>query len=134
MSEANAGSDAFSLETKAERDGNHYVINGSKLWITSAAFAGVFIVMANADFSKVKYIKVFSGLVWRMRVPILAWSIVTHVPLSETLYHCCFSPPNSEKARWTVILKSVINTDLIGHFGSRQTNSGLEITHGTHSN
>ncbi|XP_071793227.1 short/branched chain specific acyl-CoA dehydrogenase, mitochondrial-like [Asterias amurensis] len=52
LSEANAGSDAFSLETKAERDGNHYVINGSKLWITSAAFAGVFIVMANVDFSK----------------------------------------------------------------------------------
>ncbi len=62
LSEANAGSDAFSLETKAERDGNHYIINGSKLWITSAAFAGVFIVMANADFSKVTYKMVFE--VW----------------------------------------------------------------------
>ncbi|XP_038071103.1 short/branched chain specific acyl-CoA dehydrogenase, mitochondrial-like [Patiria miniata] len=51
LSEANAGSDAFALETKAVQDGDFYLISGSKMWISSAAFAGVFLVMANADFS-----------------------------------------------------------------------------------
>ncbi|XP_022107173.1 short/branched chain specific acyl-CoA dehydrogenase, mitochondrial-like isoform X2 [Acanthaster planci] len=51
LSEANAGSDAFALESKAIQDGDFYFISGSKMWITSAAFAGVFLVMANVDLS-----------------------------------------------------------------------------------
>ena len=61
LSEANAGSDAFALETKAQKDGDFYVINGSKLWISSAAFAGVFLVMANVDFSAVSCTSIESG-------------------------------------------------------------------------
>ncbi|MGN6185940.1 MAG: acyl-CoA dehydrogenase [Thermoanaerobaculia bacterium] len=49
LSEAGSGSDAFALATKAEDKGDHWVLNGRKLWITNAAEAGVFIVFANAN-------------------------------------------------------------------------------------
>src|SRR6185503_19434011 len=47
LSEAGSGSDAFALATKAVDGGDHWVLNGQKLWITNAAEAGVFIVFAN---------------------------------------------------------------------------------------
>jgi len=46
LTEQNAGSDAFNLRTKAELDGNHWILNGEKLWITNAPFADVFSVFA----------------------------------------------------------------------------------------
>jgi butyryl-CoA dehydrogenase/short/branched chain acyl-CoA dehydrogenase len=49
LSEAGSGSDAFALATRAEDKGDHFVLNGQKLWITNAAEAGVFIVFANAN-------------------------------------------------------------------------------------
>lgn len=52
LSEAGSGSDAFALKTRAEKKGDYYVLNGTKMWITNSAEAGVFLVMANADFSK----------------------------------------------------------------------------------
>lgn len=52
LTEANSGSDASSLVTTAERRGDHYVLNGSKRFITSAGHAGVYTVMASTDRSK----------------------------------------------------------------------------------
>ncbi len=49
LSEAGSGSDAFALALRAEEKGDHWVLNGQKLWITNAAEAGVFIVFANAN-------------------------------------------------------------------------------------
>ncbi|XP_053163264.1 short/branched chain specific acyl-CoA dehydrogenase, mitochondrial isoform X2 [Hemicordylus capensis] len=49
LSEAGSGSDAFSLKTRAEKKGDYYIINGSKMWISFAEHAGVFLVMANAN-------------------------------------------------------------------------------------
>src|SRR5881275_3583035 len=49
LSEAGSGSDAFALATRAEDKGDHWAINGRKLWITNAAEAGIFIVFANAN-------------------------------------------------------------------------------------
>jgi alkylation response protein AidB-like acyl-CoA dehydrogenase len=46
LTEQNAGSDAFNLRTKAELDGDHWVLNGEKLWITNAPFADIFSVFA----------------------------------------------------------------------------------------
>jgi short/branched chain acyl-CoA dehydrogenase len=49
LSEANSGSDAFALQCRAfERDGG-FILTGRKLWITSAAEAGLFIVFANVN-------------------------------------------------------------------------------------
>jgi len=49
LSEAGSGSDAFALETKATEDGDQYVLNGRKLWITNAKEAGLFIVFATLN-------------------------------------------------------------------------------------
>jgi alkylation response protein AidB-like acyl-CoA dehydrogenase len=49
LSEAGSGSDAFALQTRAEDKGDHYLLNGRKLWITNGNEAGVFIVFANLD-------------------------------------------------------------------------------------
>ncbi|HEX9160061.1 MAG TPA: acyl-CoA dehydrogenase [Thermoanaerobaculia bacterium] len=49
LSEGGSGSDAFALSAKAEDKGDHWALNGRKLWITNAAEAGVFIVFANAN-------------------------------------------------------------------------------------
>ena len=49
LSEAGSGSDAFALKTTAKEDGDHFVLNGSKLWITNANEADIFIVFANVD-------------------------------------------------------------------------------------
>lgn len=52
LSEAGSGSDAFALQTRAEDKGDHYLINGRKMWITNGNEAGIFIVFANLDPSK----------------------------------------------------------------------------------
>lgn len=49
LSEANSGSDAFALATRAREDGTHFVLGGRKLWTTNAKEAGLFIVFANAN-------------------------------------------------------------------------------------
>ncbi|RDW90106.1 acyl-CoA dehydrogenase [Aspergillus mulundensis] len=52
LSEPISGSDAFALQTKAEKTADGYKLNGSKMWITNSMEAGVFIVFANLDPSK----------------------------------------------------------------------------------
>jgi alkylation response protein AidB-like acyl-CoA dehydrogenase len=49
LSEPSSGSDAFALKMRAEKRGDRYVLNGTKLWITNGAEAGLFIVLANVD-------------------------------------------------------------------------------------
>ena len=49
LSEASSGSDAFALATTARADGDSYVLNGSKLWISNAAESGLFIVFTTVD-------------------------------------------------------------------------------------
>ena len=49
LTEPDAGSDAASLRTTARRDGDAYVINGTKRYITNAPEAGLFTVMARTD-------------------------------------------------------------------------------------
>uniref|UniRef100_A0A8I6GLN2 Short/branched chain specific acyl-CoA dehydrogenase, mitochondrial n=1 Tax=Rattus norvegicus TaxID=10116 RepID=A0A8I6GLN2_RAT len=49
LSEAGAGSDSFALKTRADKSGNYYVINGSKMWISNAEHAELFLVFANVD-------------------------------------------------------------------------------------
>jgi acyl-CoA dehydrogenase len=49
LTEPDSGSDAASLRTSARRDGDHYILNGTKRWITNAPEAGLFTVMARTD-------------------------------------------------------------------------------------
>jgi acyl-CoA dehydrogenase len=49
LTEPEAGSDAASLRTRAVRDGDHYVVNGTKRFITNAPRAGLFTLMARTD-------------------------------------------------------------------------------------
>lgn len=49
LTEPDSGSDAASLKTTAVRDGEHYVINGTKRFITNAPHAGIFTVMARTN-------------------------------------------------------------------------------------
>ena len=49
LTEPESGSDAASIRTRARRDGEHYVIDGSKRFITNAPEAGVFTLMARTD-------------------------------------------------------------------------------------
>ena len=49
LSEPNAGSDAFALESKAQEAGDDYLLSGRKLWITNAKEAGLFIVFATVN-------------------------------------------------------------------------------------
>src|SRR5437762_3768822 len=52
LSEPASGSDAFGLQTKATKQGDRWVLDGRKLWITNGAEAHLFLVFANADMSK----------------------------------------------------------------------------------
>jgi alkylation response protein AidB-like acyl-CoA dehydrogenase len=49
LSEAGSGSDAFAMATRAVDEGDHFRLNGRKLWITNGNEAEIFIVFANAD-------------------------------------------------------------------------------------
>jgi butyryl-CoA dehydrogenase len=49
LSEAGSGSDAFGLATRAVQDGDSWVLDGRKLWITNGAEAGIFVVFANVN-------------------------------------------------------------------------------------
>jgi alkylation response protein AidB-like acyl-CoA dehydrogenase len=49
LSEAGSGSDAFAMQTRAVDKGDHYLLNGQKLWITNGNEAEIFILFANAN-------------------------------------------------------------------------------------
>ncbi|KGP92479.1 acyl-CoA dehydrogenase [Pontibacillus chungwhensis BH030062] len=49
LSEPGAGSDVASMRTTAKKDGDHYVLNGSKVWITNGGVADTYIVFAKTD-------------------------------------------------------------------------------------
>ena len=49
LSEPSSGSDARHMDTRAERDGDHYVLNGTKNWITNGGVAGVYLIYAASD-------------------------------------------------------------------------------------
>uniref|UniRef100_R4FP64 Isovaleryl-CoA dehydrogenase, mitochondrial n=1 Tax=Rhodnius prolixus TaxID=13249 RepID=R4FP64_RHOPR len=49
MSEAEAGSNVVAMKIKAEKDGNHYILNGTKFWITNGPESDVLVVYAKTD-------------------------------------------------------------------------------------
>ena len=59
LSEAFSGSDAAALRCEAKKQGSHYVMNGSKLWITTGSEAHLFVVFARTGPDRVKGISAF---------------------------------------------------------------------------
>ncbi|MCA8951423.1 MAG: acyl-CoA dehydrogenase family protein [Planctomycetes bacterium] len=59
LSEAYSGSDAAALRCEAKKDGDHYVMNGAKLWITTGSEAQLFVVFARTGPDRVKGISAF---------------------------------------------------------------------------
>jgi alkylation response protein AidB-like acyl-CoA dehydrogenase len=60
MTEPNAGSDSANIETTAKRDGDSYVINGTKMFVTNGPFADYITISASTDRSKrIKGIAIF---------------------------------------------------------------------------
>ncbi|WP_075349986.1 acyl-CoA dehydrogenase [Algoriphagus marinus] len=52
LSEPEAGSDATSQRTEAQLNGDHYILNGTKNWITNGSSASIYLVIAQTDASK----------------------------------------------------------------------------------
>lgn len=52
LTEAESGSDAFNMSTKAEKNGNYYLVNGCKMFISNGPIADVFIVLARTEKTK----------------------------------------------------------------------------------
>ena len=52
MSEPNAGSDVVSMKLKAEKRGDKYILNGTKMWITNGPDANTYVIYAKTDMSK----------------------------------------------------------------------------------
>jgi len=74
LTEPGSGSDALAAKTKAmlTPDGNHYILNGQKMWITNAGFADVFIVFAQVDGDK------FTGFIVERNTPGLSYGNEEH--------------------------------------------------------
>jgi acyl-CoA dehydrogenase len=49
VTEPGAGSDVAGIKTKAEKKGDHWIINGSKMWITNGGVANWYFVLAKTD-------------------------------------------------------------------------------------
>ena len=49
MSEPGAGSDVQSIQCRADRDGNHYVVDGTKMWVTNGLRAGLVVLLCKTD-------------------------------------------------------------------------------------
>ena len=59
LSEAHAGSDAANLQCAARRDGDDYILNGSKFWVTNAGVADLYVVMARTGGSGSRGVSAF---------------------------------------------------------------------------
>lgn len=54
LTEPNAGSDPAGMDTKARKDGDHYILNGSKMWITNSPIADVFMIWAKDENNEIR--------------------------------------------------------------------------------
>lgn len=88
-SEPNAGSDLASLRTRAERHGDHYVVNGQKIWTTQAHWADMMFCLVRTD-STVRQQEGISFLLIDMKTPGLEvrpiFSIDGHHHLNEVYF------------------------------------------------
>lgn len=95
LSESGAGSDAASLRTTAKKVEGGYILNGSKLWITSGGIAKTYIVMARTGGEGAKGISAFivedatPGFSFGKKEDKMGWTIS---PTRELIFENCFIP------------------------------------------
>ncbi len=97
LSESGSGSDASSLKTIAKLDGDNYILNGSKLWITSGGIAKTYIVMARTGDDGPKGVSAFivkdgdPGFEYGKNESKMGWRTS---PTRELLFQNCKIPRN----------------------------------------
>lgn len=95
LSESGSGSDAAALKTKARLNGDHYVLNGTKMWITSAGVAKYYLVMARTGDESSKGISAFvvpadaPGLSFGKKERKMGWKVS---PTREVILENCQVP------------------------------------------
>lgn len=95
LSESGAGSDAASLKTTAKKVEGGYILNGSKLWITSGGIAKTYVVMARTGGEGAKGVSAFivedgtEGFSFGKKEKKMGWNIS---PTRELLFENCFIP------------------------------------------
>ncbi len=95
LSESSSGSDAASLKTTAKKTDKGYVLNGSKMWISSAGLAKTYIVMARTGEEGSKGISAFivrdgmEGFTYGKKERKMGWKVS---PTREVLFQNCFIP------------------------------------------
>ncbi|MBA3564576.1 MAG: acyl-CoA dehydrogenase family protein [Gammaproteobacteria bacterium] len=96
MSETGSGSDAYKLRTMARREGDRYIINGSKTWITNGPVADLVVVFANTDADRSP--RGISAFIVETRSP--GFSVTRHIekmglrtsPMAELYLNDCEVP------------------------------------------
>ena len=95
LSESHAGSDASSLKTTAKKVDGGYLLNGSKMWITSGGIAKTYIVMARTGEAGAKGISAFivrdgaDGFSYGKKEKKMGWKVS---PTRELIFENCFIP------------------------------------------
>lgn len=89
FSEPGSGSDLASLSTRAVRDGDHYVINGAKIWQTQAAYADMMFALVRTRFDG-KPQQGISMLLIDMKSPGLSIHPIRTIDGGQDLYQCFF--------------------------------------------
>lgn len=95
LSESSAGSDAASLKTTAKKVDGGYILNGTKMWITSGGIAKTYIVMARTGEEGSKGVSAFivrdgsEGLSYGKKEKKMGWKVS---PTREVIFQNCFVP------------------------------------------
>lgn len=95
LSESGAGSDAAALQTTAKKTNGGYILNGSKIWITSGGIAKTYIVMARTGGEGGSGVSAFivrdgtAGFSYGKKEKKMGWRVS---PTRELLFHNCFIP------------------------------------------
>ena len=108
LSEPASGSDAFALKTKAEKTADGYKLNGSKMWVTNAADAGIFLIFANLDPSKgYKGITCFvAEKEWGVQIAKKEKKVQSHFLVFHILFPPAFRVPGSPFPRYALFVPS----------------------------
>ncbi|AKF04175.1 acyl-CoA dehydrogenase family protein [Sandaracinus amylolyticus] len=105
LSEPGAGSDLFSMRTRAEERGDRVVLHGRKAWITNAPIADVFIVLAAVGEAAGTFVRTAAFLVERDTPGLIVEALTPKLgleesPMAEVVLDGCEVPKSAMLGRW----------------------------------